>query len=551
MVGGTLPAGPCRRAVNQEQVTIANDGRHSSRRPCDIRFPQPVGPRPLQVDDRHRGAAADRAGDHGRPAGAYQRRPVQLFQLPVRGPADPGARGGKPSGHVVQGHRTQYPPHRSIHRQYRVACDRRGDAYLRGAVRRRTRRTAGGGSDRDAGHTGRLALDQTSSGFFRMPPPCYAGTRQIPPDHFGGDRVRALPPRRHRRRPHADRPGQTGHHRAARWKHLRHNPRPIRDANADARGIPRRPCCSARSARSRIMTGRRTVIRGGLVLDAEGRASQRDVLIEDGRILAIDHPGFGVSDDARALSAADRLLIPGLISAHTHSHGALNRGAVDDKVSLEMFLTGGASGSESRGVKDKYLSTALSAAEMIRKGCTACYDLSAEFPLPSAEGISAMGRAYRDAGMRAVVAPMITDKTIYEALPGLLETLPDDIRSRYASLRPAPRKATTDACARILANWDFDRRWIRPALGPSIPLHCSDEFLTECARLASEYDVPLQTHLAESRAQASLGLARYGKSLVEHLEDLDFLSERLSAAHAIWLDDDDIARLAQRALRCP
>ena len=45
-----------------------------------------------------------------------------------------------------------------------------------------------------------------------------------------------------------------------------------------------------------------------------------------------------------------------------------------------MFLTGGASGSESRGVKDKYLSTALSAAEMIRKGCTACYDLSAEFP---------------------------------------------------------------------------------------------------------------------------------------------------------------------------
>ena len=119
-----------------------------------------------------------------------------------------------------------------------------------------------------------------------------------------------------------------------------------------------------------------------------------------------------------------------------------------------MFLTGGASGSESRGVKDKYLSTALSAAEMIRKGCTACYDLSAEFPLPSAEGISAMGRAYRDAGMRAVVAPMITDKTIYEALPGLLEALPDDIRSRYASLRSAPGKATIDACARILAKWE-------------------------------------------------------------------------------------------------
>src|SRR5271169_484788 len=173
---------------------------------------------------------------------------------------------------------------------------------------------------------------------------------------------------------------------------------------------------------------RAIVIRGGLVLAPSGKCSHQDLLIEDGKIVAVDAPDFSVSEDAEVVSAADRLLIPGLISAHTHSHGALNRGAVDDRVSLEMFLTGGASGADSRGVNDKYLSTALSAAEMIRRGCTACYDLSAEFPIPSVEGISAMARAYRDAGMRAVVAPMITDKTIYEALPGLLQALPDDIR---------------------------------------------------------------------------------------------------------------------------
>jgi 5-methylthioadenosine/S-adenosylhomocysteine deaminase len=137
------------------------------------------------------------------------------------------------------------------------------------------------------------------------------------------------------------------------------------------------------------MTARRTVIRGGLVLDPEGQATLQDVLIDDGRILAIDNPGFDVSDDVETLSAADRMLIPGLISAHTHSHGALNRGAVDDKVSLEMFLTGRGASPRSRGVDDKYLSAALSAAEMIRKGCTACFDLTVEFPEPSREGISA------------------------------------------------------------------------------------------------------------------------------------------------------------------
>ncbi|HEY0911559.1 MAG TPA: amidohydrolase family protein, partial [Bradyrhizobium sp.] len=166
------------------------------------------------------------------------------------------------------------------------------------------------------------------------------------------------------------------------------------------------------------MTGRRTIIRGGLVLEATGETSAKDILIEDGLILAIDTPGFSVSDEAEVILADDRMLMPGLISAHTHSHGALNRGAVDDKVSLEMFLTGAGASTRSRGIEDKYLSAALSAAEMIRKGTTACFDLTVEFPGPSREGISAVARAYRDAGMRAVVAPMIADRTIYQALPG-------------------------------------------------------------------------------------------------------------------------------------
>jgi 5-methylthioadenosine/S-adenosylhomocysteine deaminase len=293
------------------------------------------------------------------------------------------------------------------------------------------------------------------------------------------------------------------------------------------------------------MTGHRTVIRGGLVLVNTGDAAPMDVLIEDGRILAIEASGFDVPGDAEVLSAFDRMLVPGLISAHTHSHGALNRGAVDDRVSLEMFLTGAGASTRSRGIDDKYLSAALSAAEMIRKGCTACFDLSVEFPGPSREGISAVARAYSDAGMRAVVAPMIADRTIYQALPGLLEALPDDLRSQYASLEAAPIDSTLATCRDILANWEFDRRWIRPALGPTIPLHCSDQFLIGCARLAADYEVPVQTHLAESRAQAALGRTRYGKSLVGHLNELGVLSERLSAAHGIWLDDDDIARLGQ------
>jgi 5-methylthioadenosine/S-adenosylhomocysteine deaminase len=56
--------------------------------------------------------------------------------------------------------------------------------------------------------------------------------------------------------------------------------------------------------------------------------------------------------------------------------------------------------------------------------------------------------------------------------------------------------------------------------------------------------VRLQTHLAETKTQAVIGLKKYGKSLTAHLTELGMLDERFSAAHAIWIDNDDIARLA-------
>src|SRR4029079_11803083 len=96
----------------------------------------------------------------------------------------------------------------------------------------------------------------------------------------------------------------------------------------------------------------------------------------------------------------------------------------------------------------------------------------------------------------------------------------------------------------IFAAWPFDRDRIRPAIAPTIPLHCSDEFLASCRDLAREFELPLQTHLAESKSQAVLGLRKYGHTLTAHLDKLHLISPQFSAAHAIWLDKDDRDRLA-------
>jgi len=77
-------------------------------------------------------------------------------------------------------------------------------------------------------------------------------------------------------------------------------------------------------------------------------------------------------------------------------------------------------------------------------------------------------------------------------------------------------------------------------------MHCSDAFLCGCADLARKYKLPLQTHLAESKTQAVLGKRKYGRSLTEHLDRLGLISPDFTAAHAIWLDDSDLDRMADR-----
>jgi 5-methylthioadenosine/S-adenosylhomocysteine deaminase len=178
-----------------------------------------------------------------------------------------------------------------------------------------------------------------------------------------------------------------------------------------------------------------TIVRGGRVLDiAAGTAEPADVLIEDDTIREIGPPGTPAPEDAVEIDAPRRLLHPGLVNAHTHGHGNLAKG-MGDRWTLELLLAAAPWITGNRNAEDRYLSTQLGAVEMVQKGCTACYDLSFEWPLATSEGLALAGKAYADVGMRAVVAPMVADRSFYEAIPGLHEALPASLQARVAELR--------------------------------------------------------------------------------------------------------------------
>ncbi|MBM3571720.1 MAG: amidohydrolase family protein [Alphaproteobacteria bacterium] len=267
-------------------------------------------------------------------------------------------------------------------------------------------------------------------------------------------------------------------------------------------------------------------------------------MIEGQEIRAIGPAGLAAPADARAIDASDRLLMPGLVNGHSHSHGGLGRGLVGDRWSLENFLNASGAINGNRDRDDKRLSALLTATELIAKGCTAVYDLAAEAPAATVEGIHAIASAYQEIGLRAVVAPMLADRSFYAALPGLIDAMPAELQRRAQAIAMAPCEATLATCRTAFAQWPTSRDLVRPAIAPTIPLHCSDEFLTSSARLARDFDIGLQTHLGETKVQAALGRRKYGRSLTRHLAGLGLVDRRFSAAHAIWIDDDDIASLA-------
>jgi guanine deaminase len=287
----------------------------------------------------------------------------------------------------------------------------------------------------------------------------------------------------------------------------------------------------------------RLLITGARVLAPDAlSAPLAEILLEGDRITALLPPGTAVEGAARH-EATGRLVIPGLVNGHTHGHGGLGKG-MGDKWDLALLLVHAPWIGGHRGLDDKRIATTLSAVEMLKKGCTAAYDLAFEFPGPSTDGLHAMADAYRSVGLRAVLAPMVADLTFFQATPGLIQSMPEPHRARAAGMSMARAEDTLEAIHTAARSWPGGD--VRLGCAPTIPLHCSDDFMEGCRDLAREFGLPMQTHVAEARYQAAGGEERYGSTLLAHMDALGLLGPWFSVAHGVWLTDEDLALLAAR-----
>src|ERR1700722_14728198 len=153
------------------------------------------------------------------------------------------------------------------------------------------------------------------------------------------------------------------------------------------------------------------LIKGGRVYDHDGDVNHpalADVAIENGEIVAV---GGNVSTEwapfTETIDASNRLVVPGLINAHYHSHDVLCRGMFEE-LPLEMWLLYTLPLGGNRSKEEVRARTLVGAIESLRAGITTVQDMLGLVPL-SEDYVDTVLSAYRDIGIRVVFSPMVSD----------------------------------------------------------------------------------------------------------------------------------------------
>ena len=217
---------------------------------------------------------------------------------------------------------------------------------------------------------------------------------------------------------------------------------------------------------------------------------------------------------SETIDCRGRVVMPGLVNAHTHAPMTLVRGLADD-LRLDVWLMGYMMPVEREFVTPDFvaLGTSLACAEMIRSGTT-CFADMYYFEESVADAAAA-------AGMRALCS-----QTVLKF--------------------PAPDAASfEDSLERAR---DFITRWkghplVVPAPAPHAPYTCTSEILRACSELAAEFGVPLHTHLAETALEVDTSRREHGMPVVPWVAKQRLFDARVLAAHCVHVDEGEMSTL--------
>ncbi len=271
------------------------------------------------------------------------------------------------------------------------------------------------------------------------------------------------------------------------------------------------------------------LLRGGTVVTMNGKYE----VFEDGAVAIRDNSivAVGPTDEiereyraAEVVDCADTVIMPGLVNAHTHIPMTLMRGLNDD-LRLDVWL-GYLMPVERQFVTPEFvkLGSRVACAEMIRSGVTSFADMF-YYEEAIAEQVA-------EIGMRALLGQTILTFPAPDA-----ETFEDALI----------------LCRRFIERWN-GHHLIQPAVAPHAWYTATPELLLACADLARAFNVPLHTHVSETKLEADNSVAQNQMSVVTWLEQHGILDTKLLAAHCVHINEEDmfsLRRAGAGVAHCP
>ncbi|HTX80153.1 MAG TPA: amidohydrolase family protein [Longilinea sp.] len=206
-----------------------------------------------------------------------------------------------------------------------------------------------------------------------------------------------------------------------------------------------------------------------------------------------------------------KILMPGLVNAHTHVPMTLLRGLADD-LRLDVWLMGYMMPVEREFVSPDFvqLGTRLACAEMIRSGITSFADM-----YYFEENIA---KAVAEVGMRAVCSQTV------------MKFPTPDAKSYEESL---------EATRKFIMDWK-GHELVVPSVAPHAPYTCTAEILAASAQLALEFDVPLHIHLSETALEVENMRHEQGMPVIPYAKKQGLFEAKVLAAHCVHIDEGEM-----------
>ena len=291
------------------------------------------------------------------------------------------------------------------------------------------------------------------------------------------------------------------------------------------------------------------LLTGGRVLDLETSPHDppvADILIEGGRIKAV---AANVRDIKKTptptIDVSGKLIVPGFVNAHYHSHDIFLKGCFDPSVLEFWALNALPRAYPPRSNEEIRLRTLLGAVECIRGGITTVQDMLTLYPLTS-EQAGVVRDAYEQSGLRAILGLQVGDVSALDTVPYWRETIPADLQSTMMGAPPVAAPDPIAVMEEVFAG-DNDGSLVRWAVAPSSPERVSPALMERLADVARRFNLPIYAHIYISRAEAlnaRLNFKNDRGSMVDYLARIGLLGSKLTLAHGVWLDQREIEVIA-------